>query len=87
MRAHIDSLPPVMRQLGDVYVRKEFKTHMYGAKCSIAQFDLFLKGWAAYADKLSQEKIGQAMTDEERRMLSDEQKVKLVELEKEVKGL
>ena len=76
-----------MRQLGDVYVRKEFKTHMYGAKCSIAQFELFLTGWRGYAEKLSQGKHGEVMTDNQKNMLTDAQRSKLVELEKEVRGL
>ena len=89
MRLHRDKLPPIMRQLGDVYIRKEFRTHMYSAKCSLPQFDQFLKSWALYHQTLlSQQKvIGDNLSDEATKKLNDDQLSKLADLKKEIDNL
>lgn len=89
MRLHRDKLPPIMRQLGDVYVRKEFRTHMYSAKCSIPQFDQFLKSWRVYHQTLlSQAKItGDNLPPETTKVMNEDQLSKLADLKKEIENL
>jgi hypothetical protein len=83
MVLHRTKLPPAMRVLGDTYVRKEFRIHMYGGKCSRNQFDQFLTAWRSYAEMIrSQEEVtGRPLTQEQKRLLNDEQKSQLDQLE------
>ena len=78
-----------MRSLGDSYVRKEFKVHVYGLKCSEAQYQLFLKSWREYAEKLNSQPtvVGESMTSDQRKLLNDEQKARLRLLREEVEKL
>ena len=89
MRLHRDKLPVIMRQLGDVYVRKEFRTHMYSAKVSMIQFDQFLNSWKQYQTTLeSQPKVtGEPLPVEAKQKLTDEQLAKLKELKTEIENL
>ena len=89
IRLHEQKLPQVMKSLGDTYIRKEFKIHMYGMKCSESQFEVFLKTWDNYASKLeeSTEVSGSPLTPEQRKLLNDDQKAKLRELRDEVEKL
>lgn len=84
MTLHRTKLPPVMRSLGDSYVRKEFKTHMYSGTCSKAQFEQFLTAWSSYAATIrAQETVtGKSLTPEQKRLLNEKQKDQLEELEK-----
>ncbi len=88
-RLHQGKLPTVMKALGDSYVRQEFKLHVYGMKCSEAQYRKFLDAWMEYAKKLeSQSTItGEAMSLEQRKLLNDEQKAQLRALRDEVEKL
>ncbi len=74
-----------MRAIGDVYVRKEFRTHMYGAKCSVSQFEKFLSGWRGYLEKLNVEKVTGENLDQN--LLNDGQKKQLNSLKEEIKHL
>ena len=84
MTLHRTKLPPAMRSLGDSYVRKEFKTHMYSGTCSKAQFEQFLTAWSSYATTIrAQESVtGKSLTPEQKRLLNEKQKDQLEELEK-----
>jgi hypothetical protein len=81
---HKQKLPPAMKALGDMYIRKEFKTHMYKGNCSKAQFDQFLNAWKSYAQTIrAQEAVrGKELTAEQKRLLNDSQREQLNELEK-----
>ena len=84
MILHRTKLPPAMKALGDTYVRKEFKIHMYQGNCSRAQFDQFLNAWRSYADMIrKQDQVtGKPLSSEQRRLLNEKQKGQLDELEK-----
>ena len=78
-----------MKSIGDSYVRKEFKIHMYSGTCSKVQFEQFLSAWRSYADMIfSQETVkGKPLTEEQRRLLNDKQRDQLEELEKATEAL
>ena len=81
---HSQKLPSAMKALGDMYVRKEFKTHMYKGNCSRTQFEQFLNAWKSYAETIrAQETVqGKALSAEQKRLLNDSQRGQLEELEK-----
>jgi hypothetical protein len=81
---HRIKLPPAMKALGDMYVRKEFKMHMYKGNCSRTQFEQFINAWKSYAEMIrSQETVtGKPLSAEQRRLLNDSQRGQLEELEK-----
>ena len=72
-----------MKAIGDKYVRKEFKIHMYGGSCSNAQFEQFINAWRSYSDMIrAQETVtGKPLSAEQKRLLNDKQKSQLEELE------
>ena len=84
MRLHRSKLPFAMKSIGDSYVRKEFRTHMYSGTCSQAQFVQFLSAWRSYADMIrSQDNVvGKPLSEEQKRLLTEKQKDQLDELEK-----
>ena len=84
MVLHKHKLPPAMRALGDTYVRKEFKAHMYQGNCSRAQFEQFLNAWKSYAETIRQQETvqGKPLSAEQRRLMNDAQRAQLEELEK-----
>lgn len=84
MFLHKTKLPFAMKSIGDSYVRKEFRLHMYSGTCSRAQFDQFLSAWRSYADMIrSQETVvGKPLSDEQKRLLNEKQTGQLEELEK-----
>jgi len=84
MTLHRTKLPPAMRSLGDSYVRKEFKTHMYSGTCSKAQFEQFLTAWNSYAATIRAQEVvtGKSLTPEQKRLLNEKQQDQLNELEK-----
>ena len=88
-RVHHGKLTGAMKALGDSYVRREFKLHMYGLKCSEVQFQQFIDAWTDYARKLDSQPtiVGEPMSVEQRRLLNDEQKAKLRTLRDEVEKL
>jgi hypothetical protein len=84
MLLHRIKLPLPMKALGDMYVRKEFKIHMYKGNCSRTQFEQFLNAWNSYAEMIkTQENVtGKPFTAEQKRLLNDSQRSQLEELEK-----
>jgi hypothetical protein len=73
-----------MRSLGDSYVKKEFKTHMYSGTCSKVQFEQFLTAWETYAGTIRDQEVvtGKSLTPEQKRLMNEKQKEQLGELEK-----
>ena len=83
MILHKHKLPPALKALGDTYVRKEFKVHMYGGKCSRSQFEQFLTAWRSYAEMVRNqaEVTGKPLSQEQKRLLNEQQKSQLEQLE------
>ena len=82
LRAH-RSLPPKQRQLGDAYVKAEFRAHRNAKPEFVTGF---VAQWQNYLDMLqSQVSVGQPvgahLTSSEKQGLSDEQKQQLSKLE------
>ncbi|KAH9127416.1 hypothetical protein AeMF1_002289 [Aphanomyces euteiches] len=79
LRLHRQKLEPVMRVLGDRYVREEFKLHK-NAKPEFVKG--FLTEWQGYHDMLltKETHFGQDLSVDHRRLLDDEQKKKLQDL-------
>jgi hypothetical protein len=83
LKAHRSRLPWDLRQLGNAYVRNEFQLHK---KVEHPQnLKIFFDAWEKYLVMMESrtEKFGKDMVDEERRVMSNEQKEKMVELKKE----
>eukprot|EP01065_Artemidia_motanka_P011839 TRINITY_DN16458_c0_g1_i1.p2 TRINITY_DN16458_c0_g1~~TRINITY_DN16458_c0_g1_i1.p2 ORF type:complete len:136 (+),score=61.21 TRINITY_DN16458_c0_g1_i1:58-408(+) len=77
LRAHGRVLPPQHRDLGDAYVKAEFRKHRQ-VKPEFA--NAFYTEWFRYLQHLvapSGGGIGRSLTDEEMAVLSDEQREKL----------
>ena len=83
LRAHRQKLPFHLRELGDRYVRDEFRKH---AKADAKWLRGFAASWEEYAATLerqsaaSAEGIGRALAPEQLRGLTDEQKNQLAAL-------
>ncbi|KAI9911361.1 hypothetical protein PsorP6_009542 [Peronosclerospora sorghi] len=77
---HRQKLEPHMRQLGDQYVRDEFKRHKNAATKFVP---LFLQEWEQYAAVMERKKdqFGQELSIEDQQLLDDEQKRKLRSLQ------
>ncbi|KAL3286542.1 hypothetical protein HHI36_001047 [Cryptolaemus montrouzieri] len=86
-------LPPSMKELGDTYVRDEFKRHK---KCDEKQAEIFLAEWTSYAASLSNQlgvkgiqkglrSIGHTLTEEQLNKFNDDQILQLYELLNAVK--
>lgn len=52
LRIHVDKLPGPLRDLGDGYVREEFRRHLHG-KTNTRQWEEFVRQWTEYAARLS----------------------------------
>ena len=92
LRAHQHHLPATHRELGNTYVRTEFRLHQ-GAKPDFLQ--QFERHWRDYLKVISKPPkpddsgtvFGRDMTTQEIDALSDDQRVKLLEIrEKAAKG-
>lgn len=84
MRAHQQHLPAAARELGDGYVRAEFRLHRGASETFMPQFE---RQWRDYLTTLrrapTEGTIGRQMTSEEVAALSDEQKVQLMKIHEE----
>eukprot|EP00397_Hematodinium_sp_SG-2012_P060966 GEMP01080091.1.p3 GENE.GEMP01080091.1~~GEMP01080091.1.p3 ORF type:complete len:105 (+),score=21.57 GEMP01080091.1:105-419(+) len=79
-------LPNIMRNLGDVYVKKEFRLHRKFT-CTVEQYDQFLNAWRQYEISIEAqpEVKGEAIPRSVKLQMSPEQRLKLRELREEVK--
>jgi len=97
LRLHRSKLPLPMRQLGDSYFKDEVSKHVEG-NTTEEQWGIFYREWGAYCNLLGQmdngggseknyEKLGidrgGQMMSSTIESMSDEQKARLVQLEKE----
>jgi hypothetical protein len=83
LREHKKKLPPVMRKLGDDYIKVEFKLHKEAKPEFLKSF---YDGWDTYLNTLKQKKDGKVginMDVEDRDKLNDEQRQKLIDLKNE----
>ena len=83
LRCHKRVLPHEMRQLGDAYVRDEFRKH------STAKPDFvpaFMMEWSTYLQQLEAGSIGRDMTEEEAAALNEEQGIQLKTLRQEAES-
>ena len=90
LRAHQKFLPANARELGDAYVKKEFIEHRTASPEFLGQFE---RQWRDYLTVLRRDDgasedqlIGRDLTADEIAALSDEQKVKLLEIKENAAG-
>jgi len=87
LRAHQRLLPPEARELGDAYVKEEFKLHRDAAPNFLVQFE---RQWRDYLTSLkvtqNEGVIGREMTPDEVASLSDDQKVQLLKIRESSAG-
>jgi hypothetical protein len=76
MKLHQTKLPLPMKSIGDSYVRKEFRIHMYSGTCSKAQFEQFLSAWKSYASTIraQPEVVGKPLSEKQRDQLDELEK-------------
>lgn len=83
LRCHRRVLPHEMRQLGDAYVRDEFRKH----KDAKPEFvPAFMAGWTEYLQELNAGQVGRDLSESERAALNDEQVIQLSTLQQEAEG-
>ena len=85
LREHRRRLPANMRELGNSYVRSEFRLHKTAKDIHI---EPFLEAWDKYLIMLKSRttvggRVGSDLPDDAKYALSEEQKTKLVELRNE----
>lgn len=81
LRAHQRCLPPAHRELGDTYVRTEFRLHKGAKDTFLVQFE---RQWRDYLKQVirnnEETEVGRDMSTAEIDALSDEQKVQLLKI-------
>ncbi|XP_073839033.1 succinate dehydrogenase assembly factor 3 [Musca autumnalis] len=86
-------LPSELKDLGDKYVKDEFRRHL---KCNPMEAQLFMTEWAKYAVTISKQlgirgkplgTLGDDLDEETVEMLKDDQVVQLYELMLAAKGI
>mmetsp|Transcript_20829 Transcript_20829/g.36936 ORF Transcript_20829/g.36936 Transcript_20829/m.36936 type:complete len:111 (+) Transcript_20829:102-434(+) len=87
LRLHRQKLPHHLREMGDSYVKKEFRDHR---SASPEFVEKFVDGWTEYAIDLAQKRNGQGddrfgkdLSSDIVSVLSDEQKITLRRLRDE----
>ena len=76
-----------MKQLGDKYVKEEFRLHK--KVTNETHLKNFYSGWEDYLQmmKASNGKVGRDLEKTEAQKLNDEQRIKLAELREETKSV
>ncbi|CAM9790436.1 unnamed protein product [Ascophyllum nodosum] len=82
LRQHRYSLPRRHRELGDRYVRSEFKAHK---EATGEQVDQFMHGWQSYLDQLRDQSkgVGRSLSEEDAANLNVEQREQLFRLKQQ----
>jgi Complex1_LYR-like len=78
LKIHAD-MPIEMKDLGNAYVKEEFKRHLYPTSSNVNQaiFLTFVESWKKYADDMKNPEIrmfGRRLTHEELQAMSKSQK-------------
>lgn len=81
LKAHRRSLPLELSQIGDSFVRNEFKLHK---NASPEQAIKFFQEWEGYLETLKSEGLGAGLGDSDVAQMTEEQKSKLNELKDEI---
>ena len=81
LREHRRSLPDEMREVGDKFVRHEFRLHK---KASPEIAGGFLRGWEEYLSSLRGQSLGAYIDEDKLADLSEEQQSKLRDLRAEI---
>ncbi|CEM06757.1 unnamed protein product [Vitrella brassicaformis CCMP3155] len=76
VRLHQTKLPEKMRGLGDAFLKREFRQHLFGGTCTPRQFEMFMAHWRKYGATIRRQEnvIGKKMMKTEREKLSEEQR-------------
>ena len=80
LRAHAQRLPAAQRELGDAYVKSEFRSHRDADAKFLAAFE---SQWREYLGVLRSQSVdapGRDLTADELSAMSDEQKVQVVDI-------
>mmetsp|Transcript_10861 Transcript_10861/g.13593 ORF Transcript_10861/g.13593 Transcript_10861/m.13593 type:complete len:108 (-) Transcript_10861:457-780(-) len=82
LRLHRQKLPSHMRQMGDTYVKKEFRDHQEAKAEFIGPF---IREWTKYADSLEHQasqgsQFGRDLDEETISKLSEEQRMQIQRL-------
>ena len=80
LRAHAQRLPAAQRELGDAYVKSEFRSHRDADAKFLAAFE---SQWREYLGVLRSQPVdapGRDLTADELSAMSDEQKVQVVDI-------
>ena len=80
LRAHAQRLPAAQRELGDAYVKSEFRSHRDADAKFLAAFE---SQWREYLGVLRSQSVdapGRDLTADELSSMSDEQKVQVVDI-------
>ncbi|CAM9368900.1 unnamed protein product [Hapterophycus canaliculatus] len=82
LRQHRFALPPKHRELGDRYVRSEFKAHKEATGDQVAQF---MHAWESYLEQLRHQsgQVGRSLSEDEAAHLNDEQREQLFRLKQQ----
>lgn len=82
LKEHRSRLPPVMRKLGDDYLKAEFQAHK---TAKLEHLGPFFAGWEDYLlkIKLQRESFGSNLNENLKKNLTDEQKMQLINLREE----
>mmetsp|Transcript_24302 Transcript_24302/g.41839 ORF Transcript_24302/g.41839 Transcript_24302/m.41839 type:complete len:99 (+) Transcript_24302:16-312(+) len=85
LKLHKNQLSTELKQLGDKYVKEEFRLHKNVT--NEAHLNNFYKEWDNYVHimKSSNGKVGRDLEKTEAQKLNDEQRIKLAELRQETK--
>ena len=85
LKLHKSQLSTELKQLGDKYVKEEFRLHK--KVTNEAHLNNFYKEWDNYVHimKNSNGKVGRDLEKTEAQKLNDEQRIKLAELRQETK--
>lgn len=77
LNAHRFKVDKEMRQFGDIFVKEEFRQHVYGDKTTEKHIDNFLKEWEGYHSQLLAMKdiqeIGRHISEEDGKFFTSEQ--------------
>lgn len=86
LRAHEHFLPLEQRQLGDAYVKLEFRQHRGASSSFLAQFERQWRDYLMLVRRPADGRIGRNLTPEEVAALNDDQKLQILKLREQAAG-
>ena len=86
-KAHVQTLPPKMRAIGDPFVTQEFKAHLDSTDPKFLKG--FIENWVEYYQTLAAsstaEELARSLSAEKLRLLSEEQRETLQQIKATIK--